>query len=83
MAGTRSGGIKSRDKILRDNPNFYKEIGTIGGKKSTKGGFAASPERARWAGKIGGTISRRYKDGTKLPDEEIVRIRSAFYGANA
>lgn len=49
MAVTRSGGIKSRDKILRDNPNFYKEIGAIGGKKATTGGFAASPERAIWA----------------------------------
>ena len=62
MAGTKTGGLKARDKNLAKNPNFYREIGRKGGKNGNTGGFAANPELARIAGAIGGKISRRNKE---------------------
>ena len=62
MAGTKTGGLKARDKNLAKNPNFYREIGRKGGKNCNTGGFAANPELARIAGAIGGKISRRNKE---------------------
>ena len=61
MAGTIEGGRKAAKTNLANNPNFYKEIGAIGGKRSTKGGFYANRELARKAGTKGGRISRRGK----------------------
>lgn len=59
MAGTRAGGLKGAAKILRDNPNHFREIGRVGGRNGTTGGFASNPELARIAGRKGGSISRR------------------------
>lgn len=59
MAGTMAGGLKAAAKNLANDPNFYKRIGAIGGKKGTTGGFAANKELARIAGQKGGKISRR------------------------
>lgn len=39
MAGTRAGGLKSRDKCLARDPDHYSKIGKIGGKISRGGGF--------------------------------------------
>lgn len=60
MAGTKAGAIKTRDKNLANNPNFYADIGRIGGKNGTTGGFAAATqEQVREWGSIGGRKSRR------------------------
>lgn len=59
MAGTIEGGRKAAAKNLAKNPNFYRDIGRIGGKNGTTGGFAANPALARVAGRIGGLKSRR------------------------
>lgn len=59
MAGTQAGGLKAAAKNIAKNPNFYKDIGAIGGRNGTTGGFAANPELARIAGAKGGRISRR------------------------
>lgn len=68
MAGTRAGGLKAKAKNLANNPNFYSEIGAIGGKLSVGGGFASEvvgddgltgQQRAKIAGAKGGRISRR------------------------
>lgn len=68
MSGTVSGGQKAAKRNLARNPNFYKEIGRIGGSRSGNGGFASDvkgkdgmtgPERASVVGKKGGMISRR------------------------
>ncbi len=40
---------------------WFRKIGTKGGKSSHTGGFAANPELARIAGAIGGRKSRRRK----------------------
>lgn len=56
--------------MLKKNPNHFKEIGAIGGKRSNNGGFASSKvgadsltgkQRAALAGSKGGKISRRTK----------------------
>jgi hypothetical protein len=62
MAGTKEGGLKAaatnREKFGED---FYKQIGSVGGKLGRTGGFYGNKELASRAGKIGGTISRRSK----------------------
>lgn len=65
MARTREGGLKTKAKNLARNPDFYKDIGRIGGMASNTGGFAASRELARIAGAKGGRISRRGKAKTR------------------
>lgn len=62
MAGNKIGGKKARDKNLAKNPDFYREIGSLGGKVSNPDkpkGFAANRDLARIAGARGGRISRR------------------------
>lgn len=72
MAGTKAGGLKARATILKKNPDFYKSIGKIGGKKSIGGGFAANPALARTAGAKGGRISRRV---SKKVTKEVIDER--------
>lgn len=59
MAGTKAGAIKAAQTNKRNNPNFYAEIGAIGGRKTGMKGFALNRELASIAGKKGGTISRK------------------------
>lgn len=64
MAGTIEGGRKAAAKNLAKDPDFYKKIGSKGGKNGNTGGFAGNPELARIAGSKGGKISRRTKAKT-------------------
>jgi general stress protein YciG len=57
--GTREGGIKAAATTKATRPNFYKEIGRLGGLASEGGGFAQDRELAIRAGKKGGKVSRR------------------------
>ena len=60
MAGTREGGIKTRETVYKtQGRDFYQRIGRIGGANGHTGGFAANPELAKIAGRKGGKISRR------------------------
>nr|DAP75768.1 MAG TPA: hypothetical protein [Caudoviricetes sp.] len=79
MAGNHTGGLKARDTNLKRNPNFYRDIGSIGGKRGKTGGFASNAigddgltgrERAKVAGKKGGLISRRGKSKKKEVENE-------------
>lgn len=54
-----TGGLKAAATNKANNPNFYREIGRIGGKNGHTGGFASNPALARIAGAKGGRISRR------------------------
>lgn len=60
MAGTRAGGLKAyATNLEKQGKDFYRRIGSKGGKNGHTGGFAANPELARIAGAKGGKISRR------------------------
>ena len=71
MVQTKSGGRKTAQTIKEKwGSDFYREIGRKGGKNGHTGGFASDvigrdgltgKERARIAGKKGGTISKRKK----------------------
>lgn len=55
------GGLKARDKNLALDPDFYRKIGSAGGSAyhTSRGGFLKGSALASWAGRKGGTISRR------------------------
>lgn len=62
MAGTYAGAIKARDtNYEKHGKDFYKKIGSEGGKKGHTGGFFTNRELARKAGRKGGKISKRGK----------------------
>lgn len=64
MSGTLAGGRKAaKANIERHGQNYYSELGKLGGKAkhSKPRGFAANPELAKRAGKLGGQISKRHK----------------------
>ena len=63
MAGTKIGGIKAAQTNMKKyGKDFYKKIGSEGGKLGRTGGFAANRELASSAGRKGGLISRRKKN---------------------
>lgn len=60
MAGNREGALKAKLTNLKNNPDYYKNLGKVGGSISTTGGFASDKvgadgltgqERAKIAGK--------------------------------
>lgn len=60
MVGTKAGGLKaSKTNKERHGDDFYKRIGTIGGRSGNTGGFYNNPELARKAGAKGGAKSVR------------------------
>lgn len=62
MSGTIAGGkAAAAANKARYGEDFYKNIGTLGGKKGHTGGFFANRELARTAGAAGGRISKRGK----------------------
>ena len=62
MSGTREGGLKAREtNRKKQGDDFYKRIGSKGGKWCGMKGFALNPDLARNAGAKGGRISRRGK----------------------
>ena len=65
MSGTTQGG-KAAAETNREKygPDFYAQIGALGGKNGKTGGFHARPELAREAGAKGGRLSKPY---TKTP----------------
>ena len=59
MSGTAAGAAKSTARILEKDPDFFKKIGSRGGKNGTGHAFGHGKVDPREAGKVGGTISRR------------------------
>ena len=60
MGGTVKGGRKAtQTNYKRYGIDFYARVGKMGGLLGHTGGFYGDRERARAAGKIGGTKSRR------------------------
>lgn len=63
MAGTIQGGIKAKEKNIAKDPDYYKKMGSMGGRAihHFPRGFAANNELAMVAGAKGGRISRKTK----------------------
>jgi general stress protein YciG len=63
MAGTRDGGLRAAQANReRYGDDFYRNIGSAGGRISRTGGFAKNRDLARTAGRKGGQASRRRKN---------------------
>ena len=78
MAGTRAGGLKTRETMYQKHgKDFYKEIGRKGGQNGHTGGFASSQELAKRAGAKGGKISKRGKSkmNVKLTKVQLEMIK--------
>lgn len=73
MAGTKSGGLKARDKNLARDPDWYKKIGQAGGAKSRTSGFGHGGADPHVAGRKGGIAGNRA--GIKQPTQEVLRQR--------
>ena len=79
MAGNKAGGIKAKQTNLeRHGEDFYRRIGSKGGKNGHTGGFASDKvgedgltgrQRAVLAGAIGGHTSRRGPAKKDLEEE--------------
>lgn len=67
MAGTKLGAVKARDKNLAKDPDWYRKIGSVGGRACVSKGFGTNPELAREAGRKGGlkrleNLRRKHED---------------------
>jgi len=60
MSGTIAGGKSAAKTNKKNDPDFYKKLGRLGGKAHNRGGFT-DRELAREAGRKGGRKSRRGK----------------------
>lgn len=84
MAGTKLGGKKAAaTNMNKYGSDFYSEIGRKGGRNGHTGGFAANPELASIAGRIGGRRSSRkgIKNGCgtrKGPKSDIDRYAEIY-----
>lgn len=79
MAGTVIGGKKTaKTNKEKHGADFYKRIGSSGGKKKVPKGFAMSTERARAAGRKGGKKSRRGPAKPKAEKTEQKVERAAW-----
>lgn len=54
MSQTKEGAIKARETMLKKDPNYYANIGKLGGQMGTTGGFHGKSELAREMGRKGG-----------------------------
>lgn len=60
MPGNKAGGLKaSATNKKKYGDDFYRNIGSLGGRATGRKGFAVNPELARKAGAKGGKKSRR------------------------
>lgn len=76
MPGSKGGGIKAAHKNKENDPDFYKKIGSLGGKKSNNREWANTPEghaKLSAAGTIGGRISRSYKSNRQMVSTQQCR----------
>lgn len=61
MPGTKEGGAKAKAANLAKDPNYYKKIGSLGGKANL--GKIVSEETGR---KISETKKRRHRENSKI-----------------
>ena len=73
MSGTLTGGKRAAQTLKKKDPDYYRNIGSIGGKKSVGGGVANDPEMAKLLGKLGG---KPPKNGLSLHRrQQIIEVR--------
>ena len=75
MSGNRAGGLKAaKTNKDRYGDDFFKNIGTLGGKASMGSGFGlmkvgrdglTGPQRAKKWGAVGGALSKKGRNKTK------------------
>lgn len=66
-AGRKAAGLKAAEtNKLRHGPDYYENIGRMGGKASKGGGFALNRKLAAEAGRKGGKKSRRKKEKLEI-----------------
>lgn len=81
MPGTKAGGAKAAiTNKERHGSDFYKKIGSKGGKNGNTGGFAANRELARIAGRKGGQISKRRKNA-EIREAQAAKDREVLLAA--
>ena len=57
MSGTKEGALKAKQTIMKKHgSDFFKTIGSKGGKACVPKGFATNKELAREAGRKGGSV---------------------------
>ena len=72
MAGSRETGLKAKEKLLKQDPDYFRKLGKKGGAVSSTGGFATrticncdviqeAHTKPQCRGRLGGTKSRRGK----------------------
>jgi len=69
MAGSVESGKKAAKTLTKDNPNYYRIIGALGGKKGTTGGTYNRPDFASKIGALGGRRSKRGHTFLKEDDQ--------------
>ena len=84
MPGTKAGAAKAAATIKKKHgDDFYRNIGKAGGEAGNTGGFASKKvgrdgltgqQRAKKAGAIGGTISRRKPKVVETVQEQKTSI---------
>lgn len=77
MAGNKEGGMKAAQKNLARDPDFYKKIGSKGGKNGHEGGFWSNRKLASTAGIRGGKLSKRGFRLVKKDDEFVYYVDKA------
>lgn len=81
MPGNHIGGQKcANTNKAKYGKDWYAKIGAMGGRKGHTGGFAANPELAREAGRIGGLRSKRNQT-VVTPEEEELKKKYNYYKA--
>lgn len=67
ISGNKIGGLKAAEKNTAQDPDFYKRIGALGGKKKVPKGFALMDVKKRSeAGRRGGSNGRRGKKNEQV-----------------
>lgn len=64
MAGNKKSVLKTRDTLLKKNPNYYKEIGSLGGRVKVPKGFAITGTGKEVA-------KKRHQDERRLKTKEV------------
>lgn len=76
---SREGAKKAYATNIKNNPNFYRDIGRVGGSvKNPSKGFGSNRSLAKLAGIRGGAVSRRKvsKEACIIPGCGVVGKRS-------